>query len=216
MLIILNCITKRFQSTPPRRWWLTKLMAQTQMLLFQSTPPRRWWLSNVSPTPIICNFNPHHREGGDSADLRVRKILTDFNPHHREGGDKKEKQYRDSVQRFQSTPPRRWWLILSWMYRDYTGFQSTPPRRWWQNLTRQKALQWRFQSTPPRRWWQQKTTNLTINFYTTCPNINYFLPSMLNHSHISPPYPTMSSPNFGANPLMFFCSLPIRTKMCLS
>ena len=135
MLIILNCITKRFQSTPPRRWWLTKLMAQTQMLLFQSTPPRRWWLSNVSPTPIICNFNPHHREGGD----------------------KKEKQYRDSVQRFQSTPPRRWWHALTHLLEKGHQFQSTPPRRWWHFRYALVAKYLQFQSTPPRRWWLKMT-----------------------------------------------------------
>ena len=38
---------------------------------------------------------------------------------------------------------------------------------------------------------------------------------MPNHSHISPSYPTIPSLNSGANPPMFFCSLPIRTRVCL-
>ena len=36
------------------------------------------------------NFNPLHREGGDSKFLGDMLCYLDFNPLHREGGDKKD------------------------------------------------------------------------------------------------------------------------------
>ena len=45
---------------------------------------------------VLCNFNPHHREGGDTLFLSSSKTSIDFNPHHREGGDKGRRSIRSS------------------------------------------------------------------------------------------------------------------------
>ena len=54
-----------------------------------------------------------------------------FNPHHHAGGDGRDCVQLIKDNRFQSTPPRRWWQWVTYYCVQPTQFQSTPPRRWW-------------------------------------------------------------------------------------
>ena len=142
-----------FQSTPPRGWrhihlcpwlhfhiisihstarvetWMTCISALLPE--FQSTPPRGWRPGSLLHFPILCNFNPLHREGGDVIE-RINTLPMEI---------------------FQSTPPRGWRhkktptitceniISIHSTARVETffvqipcliipGFQSTPPRGW--------------------------------------------------------------------------------------
>ena len=121
-----------FQSTPPRGWRHGIRMPKPRFCTFQSTPPRGWrqgtvWIAvraydiSIHSTarvethtlwlPVLgqYDFNPLHREGGDTKRVRenqrarisihsTARVETaaaaisfcssaDFNPLHREGGD---------------------------------------------------------------------------------------------------------------------------------
>ena len=55
---------------------------------FQSTPPRGWRPDGITFTDMgNGDFNPLHREGGDSRRRRGIPLMNNFNPLHREGGD---------------------------------------------------------------------------------------------------------------------------------
>ena len=60
---------------------------------FQSTPPRRWWHVFAIGNPFLRYFNPHHHAGGDLTILLNHMPLLYFNPHHHAGGDSKEVYY---------------------------------------------------------------------------------------------------------------------------
>ena len=122
--------------------------------IFQSTPPRRWWQLLFCGGHQSGYFNPHHREGGDFVTVMPDEAFVDFNPHHREGGDILPMPIWRCLALFQSTPPRRWWLIFIIFGAPFCRFQSTPPRRWWPDKQRSRYRPWWFQSTPPRRWWR--------------------------------------------------------------
>ena len=143
----------KFQSTPPRRWWLIPGIILGQPAWFQSTPPRRWWPRPASHTAAGSRFQ--------STPPRRWWRLQDL-------------KYDDRIT-FQSTPPRRWWpggtehlstilgisihtttQVVTCILYDCLGiflFQSTPPRRWWPGLFTAERIPSVFQSTPPRRWW---------------------------------------------------------------
>ena len=76
-----------------------------------------------------------------------------FNPHTHAGCDA---QYgRDNLIPFlfQSTHPRRVWLMITPCCVIYFSFQSTHPRRVWQTVNALPFLAYQFQSTHPRRVW---------------------------------------------------------------
>ena len=54
-------------------------------------------------------FNPHHHAGGDSWNSWLFDSIYYFNPHHHAGGDLETALHKAFENRFQSTPPRRWW-----------------------------------------------------------------------------------------------------------
>ena len=55
---------------------------------------------------------------------------------------------------FQSTHPRRVWLILSYLVYVHILFQSTHPRRVWHQYAYDLYAEVKFQSTHPRRVWR--------------------------------------------------------------
>ena len=79
--------------------------------LFQSTHPRRVWLlvSQIS-LPTAC-FNPHTHEGCDIHPDFHLVGFRGFNPHTHEGCDSTCTLMHIFMLKFQSTHPRRVWLI---------------------------------------------------------------------------------------------------------
>ena len=78
----------RFQSTPPRGWRHQFIIDWIAANEFQSTPPRGWRPYTCAYTRARIDFNPLHREGGDTIVPPVTGVLCPyFNPLHREGGD---------------------------------------------------------------------------------------------------------------------------------
>ena len=55
---------------------------------FQSTHPRRVWLSSLSIIEMHLGFNPHTHEGCDSTEGVLLALPKSFNPHTHEGCDK--------------------------------------------------------------------------------------------------------------------------------
>ena len=80
--------TPEFQSTPPRGWRL--LTAKYEFVLLHISIHSTARVETKVMAIVLwsdANFNPLHREGGDSdADMGVDGT-SDFNPLHREGGD---------------------------------------------------------------------------------------------------------------------------------
>ena len=102
-----NMVLISIHSTARVETWMTCISALLPE--FQSTPPRGWRPGSLLHFPILCNFNPLHREGGDHLTVivasnprisihstaRVETVAhhhgdidwDNFNPLHREGGD---------------------------------------------------------------------------------------------------------------------------------
>ena len=99
--------------------------------LFQSTHPRRVWLiyTLYINTIYLC-FNPHTHEGCDILLLEdtERKAVS---IHTHEGCDRREGSSPLFLISFQSTHPRRVWLLVASPYINYSVFQSIHPRRVW-------------------------------------------------------------------------------------
>ena len=142
---------------------------------FQSTHPRRVWLSATSSTRCEGCFNPHTHEGCDSQPLNITLSRYCFNPHTHEGCDRggglqadlqcvsihtptkgvtlgASRLSADSM--FQSTHPRRVWLVIPNAITLNNKFQSTHPRRVWPSSRKRLGMSSTFQSTHPRRVWQ--------------------------------------------------------------
>ena len=154
---------------------------------FQSTHPRRVWLSY---TYIIINhvgFNPHTHEGCDLATKFANMSIFSFNPHTHEGCDLALHHRIIKVAAFQSTHPRRVWPNPSFLIVFTDKFQSTHPRRVWRlPLWKRRVCQFRFnphthegcdatamskfivalqfQSTHPRRVWLSDQMQLVLSF----------------------------------------------------
>ena len=163
-----------FQSTPPRRRRLAKILKPGLYHIFQSTPPRRRRHEDSFYISDSNDFNPRLREGGDPVVLfvvlqfllfqstppRRRRpcvaslisLINHFNPRLREGGDNWLFIRLTWVWLFQSTPPRRRRLIVFGWLRPAvyisihaSAKEATAPCNIFQ--ARLSA----FQSTPPRR-----------------------------------------------------------------
>ena len=83
-----------------------------------------------------------------------------FNPHTHEGCDSCRRYWLQAWWRFQSTHPRRVWLLVLVDILRLLAFQSTHPRRVWLRQTPYRHLLDLFQSTHPRRVWQQNEWSL--------------------------------------------------------
>ena len=164
-----------FQSTHPRRVWPFALTFTTNILEVSiHTPtkgvtlgylPADWNLAVSIHTPTKgvtewvhapsvprMSFNPHTHEGCDFSlyDYWIYRWVSIHTPT--KGVTVYDTLYLDSLL-FQSTHPRRVWLIFSLWYTLSIWFQSTHPRRVWLSSHLSLNITRPFQSTHPRRVW---------------------------------------------------------------
>ena len=142
-----------FQSTHPRRVWLTSGDDITFVCKFQSTHPRRVWQVNGKRLPRFAVFQSTHPRRVWHVCVCVYLIYRGFNPHTHEGCDFKTEAILMPQRLFQSTHPRRVWPILLVLVFHFLLFQSTHPRRVWLGHTLWISSLPKFQSTHPRRVW---------------------------------------------------------------
>ena len=173
--VVLPDVILEFQSTHPRRVWLSSVCMRMDLIPFQSTHPRRVWLfhsflfsfelfvSIHTPTQgvtsskvisrLLYNVSIHTPTQGVT---ECRFLLTTpqkcFNPHTHAGCDIANSYTSSLHYSFQSTHPRRVWP--HYRYRFYFCHVSihTPT----QGVTKMPisvSASSRFQSTHPRRVW---------------------------------------------------------------
>ncbi len=108
----------------------------------------------ISPTQKIpCNFNPHSQEGSDVTYQRLRFTVINFNPHSQEGSDWWE-DGAGADEWISIHTPKKGVTICSWFrLLLFNGFQSTLPRREWLLRFPFSLHLQIFQSTLPRREW---------------------------------------------------------------
>ena len=165
-----------FQSTHPRRVWQLEQYCASKNLKFQSTHPRRVWLIVMFKDKNYYSFNPHTHEGCDwlimrpayissgfnphtheGCDIQLGKLLTgntSFNPHTHEGCDAGYIAPHTFEETFQSTHPRRVWLLQLFHQIVRTGVSIHTPTKgvtyfWFPSY----YFTLLFQSTHPRRVW---------------------------------------------------------------
>ena len=120
--------------------------------VFQSTHPRRVWLTRPTTNIRTSSFNPHTHEGCDSKSS-ISCLIFWVSIHTPTKGVTTNQTNRDIAEQFQSTHPRRVWPRTETSFRSLLLFQSTHPRRVWHDpATYGVAYCW-FQSTHPRRVW---------------------------------------------------------------
>ena len=167
---------KEFQSTHPRRVWLTiKFLSQQIIDVSIHTPTKGVTRLTKMLNYILVSFNPHTHEGCDYRFRIGERFLLSFNPHTHEGCDIIDMMSVSHLSVFQSTHPRRVWLMfrrwIVWarqvsIHTPTKGvtisivllvnvrlFQSTHPRRVWPFFPVTSPTAFLFQSTHPRRVW---------------------------------------------------------------
>ena len=90
-----------------------------------------------------------------------------FNPHTHEGCDFHDSPRARADFRFQSTHPRRVWLLALRYCQTSIMFQSTHPRRVWLIRPPLSVLAMRFQSTHPRRVWRYAELKSARDYYVS-------------------------------------------------
>ena len=105
-----------FQSTHPRRVWLLWGEGIKRTYKFQSTHPRRVWLWKTKQTARTQSFNPHTHAGCDKY-ITVYLGDKEVSIHTPTQGVTMLFQRSGRVYGFQSTHPRRVWLIERWRVR---------------------------------------------------------------------------------------------------
>ena len=141
-----------FQSTHPRRVWLSFTFLEEYVFLFQSTHPRRvWqkandetagdvWFQSTHPRRVwrflarhcrtLSRFNPHTHAGCDIHSWFYRSRFRCFNPHTHAGCDSFWPVIYIQVKVSIHTPTQG--VTTAIWIRHYIGwFQSTHPRRVW-------------------------------------------------------------------------------------
>ena len=121
--------------------------------LFQSTHPRRVWRTYLEIRCAAWCFNPHTHKGVTvQHHRRGRWLLVSIHTPTKGVTTTTATAIEDIT--FQSTHPRRVWLLMVRTFMALIQFQSTHPRRVWPgSLDISSLLPW-FQSTHPRRVWQ--------------------------------------------------------------
>ena len=118
-----------FQSTPPRRRRLAKILKPGLYHIFQSTPPRRRRQEVDGYTTYSADFNPRLREGGDEKDSVKVGESFEFQstpPRRRRPSKCKHRLTVFFISIHASAKEATFPLYLLWMGKR---FQSTPPRR---------------------------------------------------------------------------------------
>ena len=187
--------TRGFQSTHPRRVWLSFIGVNTvwncfnphthegcdilllviflAVLLFQSTHPRRVWRIKAIRQMSVSDVSIHTPTKGVTDEVKTQYYQHHgFNPHTHEGCDKaKIKIYLKNIG-FQSTHPRRVWLpklgkrqIICLRFNPHTHEGCDFAKVF---LGSNTAL---FQSTHPRRVWLKPLVFITLclKFQSTHP-----------------------------------------------
>ena len=103
-------------------------------------------------SPRHC-FNPHTHAGCDIVRSANPNISDCFNPHTHAGCDSLIALEVYLHYGFQSTHPRRVWLLSINRKMSILMFQSTHPRRVWLFIIKTGIEYEKFQSTHPRRVW---------------------------------------------------------------
>ena len=98
-------------------------------------------------------FNPHTHEGCDLSEERVLLVLKRFNPHTHEGCDIFLTTLNSLSVMFQSTHPRRVWLLLPYADIEIVDVSIHTPTKGVTSLNFQAMYFLMFQSTHPRRVW---------------------------------------------------------------
>ena len=146
-------------------------------LKFQSTHPRRVWQSRDGYQGDNEGFNPHTHAGCDtnSPDIGTDGLVSIHTPtqgvtsksgygvtshhvsiHTPTQGVTFSIRNKTVLLQFQSTHPRRVWLVSVFCPLLVFLFQSTHPRRVWLLIFVISITTYRFQSTHPRRVWRLK------------------------------------------------------------
>ena len=143
-----------FQSTHPRRVWLAAHTPLTLGRLFQSTHPRRVWLERVAEIVNASSVSIHTPTKGVTSVVQwATSTSLCFNPHTHEGCDSAvESDVREYIE-FQSTHPRRVWLLLFRLslFRSFVSIHT--PTKGVTDFIVLNGNKSKFQSTHPRRVW---------------------------------------------------------------
>ena len=100
---------------------------------FQSTHPRRVWLSTVALGTSFNKVSIHTPTKGVTSATVKRVPSLMFQSTHPRRVWLRIKRMRSTSPWFQSTHPRRVWLSLRLLIKKHWKFQSTHPRRVWLN-----------------------------------------------------------------------------------
>ena len=120
-----------FQSTHPRRVWRSVPAQTRQPSVFQSTHPRRVWRCRRWLFFRTGCFNPHTHAGCDiGCSAPVGRIHVSIHTPT-QGVTSCGPDGRQPAPEFQSTHPRRVWLMVMALAVGIGKFQSTHPRRVW-------------------------------------------------------------------------------------
>ena len=150
-----------FQSTHPRRVWPFLLFSPNTHLLFQSTHPRRVWRYQQTILAAYTSFNPHTHEGCDNKGL-VHFDVWHVSIHTPTKGVTANMTDDDEPKQFQSTHPRRVWLVIVLVISLTTCFNPHTHEGCDQIQPFLYCLCSKFQSTHPRRVWRSYKTGQNI------------------------------------------------------
>ena len=168
---------RQFQSTPPARGRLEKILLRLKKTAISIHAPREGGATAERVPRLRCQryFNPRPREGGATGVVEVvagvvlkfqstpprrgatrcssdlRWVPQNFNPRPREGGRLLWMSTRPTVLIFQSTPPRGGATFgCGPLTLTQKLFQSPPPRGGATKALDKLEEEMEFQSTPPR------------------------------------------------------------------
>ncbi len=168
---------RQFQSTPPARGRLEKILLRLKKTAISIHAPREGGATAERVPRLRCQryFNPRPREGGATGEVELvagvvlkfqstpprrgatrcssdlRWVPQNFNPRPREGGRLLWMSTRPTVLIFQSTPPRGGATFgFGPLTLTQKLFQSTPPRGGATKALDKLEEEMEFQSTPPR------------------------------------------------------------------
>ena len=98
---------RQFQSTPPARGRLEKILLRLKKTAISIHAPREGGRPpQALPIVVPLDFNPRPREGGRRSATLTMPLKKHFNPRPREGGRRLGNAIVCVERKFQSTPPR--------------------------------------------------------------------------------------------------------------
>ena len=182
-----------FQSTHPRRVWLQFSVYSGDGPVFQSTHPRRVWLRHIEMIKAIYAVSIHTPTQGVT-DIED-DIVCGFNVsiHTPTQGVTRVNLLPILAYQFQSTHPRRVWLVILVLVSRVTGFNPHTHAGCDEERSSWELKTIKFQSTHPRRVWPIKNPRKRLcacfnpHTHAGCDGSNYQFgdkPSCFNpHTH---------------------------------